>query len=699
MFHYVSEERMNNTLKSTLYTTFSGILGILLACHISNNYTTPSLAVRTVQTVEDLVNIFPRSQEEAVQRTDAACKVIRKAIDNIIALPDSKRTFTNTIKAYDTTINYLRTEYSILNTLLYLSQDKAIRTTCQDAINQLKNLNVEVLDQNASLYKALKAYKEGARKHETLDTESNDYLNEILKSYKDNGLDLPIHKRLKVQKLKKRLGELKTRFGSNISEDAGQRHICVPESQLTGLSPDFIESLKKTPDGLCKLGVDYPTCSAVFENCAIESTRKSLWQAYSRRAYPLNEKVLQEMREVQEDLAHILGYKSAAHYELEGQMAQSPEHVEKFLHDMDIKTFKGAYEQVELYKANLPEGVTLTDEGSFKPWDWEFIKNVYRKKHYNFDNQMIAEYFPIDHTIKALLELYESFFDIELKQVDASLPWNKDTTILEAHERDSTLLGYIILDLFPRPGKYSHACHIPVIHPIKDNVGKTSTSVGFIVANFPSPHDGQSSLLTHKDVITFFHEFGHAIHTLFSNTKMAQYAGTHTKIDFVEMPSQMLEEWMWDKQTIKRISKHYKTGLPLPDTIIDAMIGLKNSDYFDFMRRQLIFAETSLQLFKGSSNQSAQSIILSMHQKYCPYKQSSPEEHFECSFLHLGVYGSRYYGYAWAKAHALDLFKYIQEQGLSAHVGKRYRETVLSKGGSKHPEELLHAFLNKKTAS
>ncbi len=686
---------MKNMCKLLLYTFPILVAGFF----ISSNRAKPSLNPRVVRNVHDLMEVFPTSEKDIIKRTDSALDLTRKALDTIIALPDSKRTFKNTFKAYDEASNHLEIESSLIAALLQLSEDKAIRDICKTQLDRFIEFQIGAITQNESLYKALEGYELGARKYELLDEESSDYIKEVLKAYKQSGMGLPEGIRKQAQALRKKISKLKVSFGLNINEDA-KKHICVTESQLAGMPEDFIKGLERTPEGLCKVGIGSSTSVPVFQNCTVEATRKALWAAYATHAWPVNDKVLEDLREAQEKLSHLFGYKTTAHYELEDEMAQSPEVVEKFLDRLDIKTREKMDELLKIYKANLPKGIALTEQGIFKPWDWTLIKNTYRKKHYNIDHQKIAEYFPADYTLKVLLELYESFFGIQLKRLDYSMPWNKDTIVLEASEGDGTFLGYIILDLFPREGKYSHAAHLPVIHPLKQNDGKTSPSVGIVMANFPKPQADRPSLLTHDNVTTFFHEFGHALHTLFSNTRMAKFAGTKDKIDFVEMPSQMLEEWMWEKDMIKRISKHYKTGESLPDEIIDSMIALKEIDDIDFVRRQLVFAQTSLQLFKRSASQSAHSIMLSMQQKYCPHKQTSQDEHLESAFLHLGVYGSRYYGYAWAQEYARDLFKYIKEQGIdNVETGKRYRNTILSKGGSKHPTLLLRDFLQREPLS
>ncbi len=650
-----------------------------------------------INKVEDVMLLFPANPHEIDKRSHAVMANIREIVNQITSLSDDQKTFANTFQAYDNAVGELGREAGILQALMNVSPDELLRAASRTNVIKLQEFAVEVLEQNKELYRALKAYAEKPGQLDKLTQEDRYYCTELLKGYKHNGLDLPDEQQNELKTLKKQLAELEQVFDLNINQDATQKFVSVLASDLAGLDPVFIKSLAQTPEGLYKLGVDYPTYSAVMENCVVESTRKALWQAYVSRAYPINENPLREVRALRQTLASRLGYASYAHYDIDEEMAKNPETVDAFLQDIEQRSRTKAQEEVERYKAHLPPGVSLTPQGDIKSWDWGFIKNTYRKKQFNFDDRIVAEYFPVDHTIQALLGIYERFLSISLKRVPATVPWHTDASVIEARRADGTLLGYLILDLFPRKDKYTHACHITLV-PSLEEKGKHTPGASLVIANFPKPQADRPALLLHSDVTTFFHEFGHALHALLSATHLNGFAGTNVKRDFVEMPSQMLEEWMWDKDTIKQISKHYKTGKPLPDDLIDMLVKLKNFDSGDFVRRQLVLAKTSLEAFRSSEDMHA--LISELQAKIRPYMARMPEDHFECSFGHLTGYGSRYYGYLWSKVYALDLFEYIKAHGLlDQMVGKRYVETILSKGGSKPPAQLLRDFLGREPRS
>jgi thimet oligopeptidase len=353
--------------------------------------------------------------------------------------------------------------------------------------------------------------------------------------------------------------------------------------------------------------------------------------------------------------------------------------------------------ELKEWTANLPESVNLAEEGKVKPWDKRYIKTQFKKKYLELDEQKIAEYFPMEHTIKQLLSIYERFLSIKFKEISATGFWHEDVKLIEAHEVHSNkLLGYILLDLYPRDNKFSHAAHTTIISCVSQN-GQSSPSVGIVIANFPKPTSSKPSLLKFKDVQTFFHEFGHAIHTMLGCTEFYSFSGTNVKKDFVEMPSQMLEDWMNDKEILKMVSKHYKNNEPLPENLIDKLTKLEKFDSGDFILQQVYYSLLSLDYYAQGKNKDTQEISKKLYKKVLNYMLWSDENHFQASFGHITDYGPSYYGYLWSKVFAKDLFYEIKKYGLlNPEIGKKYIKEVIGKGGSKDPNELLRNFLGRK---
>ncbi len=392
-----------------------------------------------------------------------------------------------------------------------------------------------------------------------------------------------------------------------------------------------------------------------------------------------------------------MGFDSFAALNLDSQMVKVPERAEQFLTDLIARAREKAELELKAFIEELPESVTLMADGKVKAWDVPYLKIKYKEKHFNIDELKISEYFPMQQTIDALLDIYHQFMGVTFKEVPISGMWHEDVRLIEVYDKKGTqLLGYLFLDLYPRSNKYSHAAHAGLIQAMILPDGKRIPDVSVVMANFPKPTKDKPSLLMRADVRTFFHEFGHAMHALLGATQMGSFSGTSVKTDFVEMPSQMLEEWLWDKDIIKKVSHHYKTGEPLPDDVINNIVALKRYDSGNFVQTQSRYSQLSLDLYKAGEDKDPYKIQEDLIAKIHPRIFFGPEYHMHASFGHLTGYGAKYYGYLWSKVFALDLFEEIKKHGLlNPQIGERYVQEVIGKGGSKDPNELLKNFLGR----
>ncbi|EER09454.1 Thimet oligopeptidase, putative [Perkinsus marinus ATCC 50983] len=337
-------------------------------------------------------------------------------------------------------------------------------------------------------------------------------------------------------------------------------------------------------------------------------------------------------------------------------------------------------------------------EEALDSYDLSYYRNLVEEKNYSVDQLLIQEYFPFEHVLKTLLELYESILGLKFTRVTDQPVWHEDVVCLAVNDAaDGHFIGYCYMDMFPRDGKYSHAA----LFPLQPNVvynGKRSYGVCSLVCNFTKSTPKKPSLLTHDEVVTFFHEFGHCMHHICAeNVKFAEFAGTSVEQDFVECPSQMLENWCWEKDILKRLSRHYKTQEPLPDDLIEKLIKSRDANEGINTQRQLVFDNFDQSIHGVAPPSDITSTFNDISLQTMGVRQQEGS-HFPATFGHMCGYDAKYYSYLWAEVFADDLFlsKFKKPNNLlNPETGMEYRRTILSRGGAVDASEMLKEFLGR----
>ncbi len=678
-----------NFNKIALFATLACVAFIVQCTFFAPNKEGVPL-LREVKTTEDLKKFFPKTVGDVNLLSNNAIEELQQALNKLIAIPLEQKTFKNTIYAFDQAYLNFRQALQIINLVTMVYPDDIVRKAAQEQLVILNKHLIEQFSQNKNLYNSINDYYQHNAAHEKLSKEELYFITTTLDDYKQAGITLPEEIQKKVASIKKELTELTTEFNNNIYADAS--FIMVSREELEGLDDNFIKNLTKDENGLYKLGVDNPTYLQVMMDCSVSETRKKLFDAYNNRAYPQNVTVLQRIIEKRDQLAKLLGFKSFAHLSISNEMAETPEHVEQFLNDLIGKTqVKDTLENNE-YLKNLPSNVTLSPDGKIYPWDKTYLIELYKKNNFNIDENLIAQYFPMDHTIEQLLTIYRQFLNIDFQEESVEGLWHPDIKVISVYQNKQHI-GYVVLDLYPRPNKYSHACQTTIIKALK---GYPHPALAVVIANFPKATATEPSLLKRSDVKTFFHEFGHTLHALLGATELCSFSGTNVKTDFVEMPSQMLEEWLFEPEILKQISYHYQTKEHLPDELITKLIESKNLNAGNDLLRQITYAFLSLNYFKEGENKDLHAIYKTLSKTIKPNDYFYENGHFYTSFPHLTCYDAKYYSYLWSKVFALDLFNHIKTYGLlNPEIGIKYKNTILAPGGSKHPNELLQDFLGR----
>lgn len=647
----------------------------------------------SIETINDIKKLFPRDAHEIDQRVDYAIEQARIHINKILAIEDNLRTYDNTVAEFDklTSLSHLAIANSIISAMSQVSPDATIVKNCQKNILKISQFVLETIENNKQLYHAIASYADNNGTKEALTKHERYFLNKSLEDFALRGLALSDEKLQEVRDLQQQLTELELTYKANLDNDKSS--ITVSKNGLEGVGDDFIKQLKQTTQKEFIVGVDYPTYMYCMRHCTNENTRRALYKAFTNRAYPTNENILHQIIQKRHALAQALGFDTYSDFNLKTTMAHSCLTVDNFITQLIEPVTQKAKKEFQALTKQLPPSVRLTQEGTIKPWDMLFLKTYFQEHFFNLDDRLVTEYFPTEKTIDSLVDIYAKFFNLSFNRLPIKNLWHKDVMLLQVSDNNKqTIIGYILMDLYPRTHKFSHECQTTLIPAVQG----AGPSVGLIIANFPKATRSKPALLTFRDVEVFFHEFGHTMHALLGRTTIGSLSGTQVKLDFVEMPSQMFEQWLYEKEILTMISSHYKTGKPLSADLIENILKTKNINSGLSLLTQMGYALLSLEYFK----EIPENLHTAMNHTFKKIPTPiffDPDNHMYTSFCHLTDYGARYYSYLWSKVYALDLFYQIKSQGLGdPEVGNQLREHILSKGGCEEPMELITNFLGRK---
>lgn len=631
--------------------------------------------------------------EPAAQELLADCRSAKKraesALEGITRMAATGRTFDNTPWALDRIASQLSDETASNTFLKYVSISSSVRDAGNECETLLGQFSVDVYSRE-DLYRALKEYSE---KGEALAGESKRLVEKELLDFKRSGLELPKDERAKVVELRKKLVELEATFGKNINEY--KDFALFDQSELSGLPEDFVGRLEKV-DGQYKVGLDYPDYFPFMENSTNPAARRVMERKFNDRAARENLPVLKEVLALRLEAARLLGYRTHAHFILEDRMAKDPKTVADFIKRLHRKLKVLGGDELEVLRAMKFVFEGPAADGTFNAWDWRFYDNQLKKAKFAVDAQKIKEYFPTDHVTEQMLAVYQKLLALKFRRIENAAIWHPDVKLFEITDAaGGEPIAYFYLDLFPREGKYKHAAAFSLITGRELGDGRYQKPVSAMVANFAKSTKDRPSLLTHDEVETFFHEFGHIMHQTLTRARYGRFAGSATARDFVEAPSQMLENWVWDGTVLQSLSGHYLDRTKnLPDELLKKMLAAKNVNSGLVHLRQLLFGSVD-QLYHGKppADTTAAYARLSKDVAMIP---TSDGTHPEASFGHLMGYDAGYYGYLWSKVYAEDMFSRFKEEGvLNSVLGRRYRTEILERGSSRDEMDSLKAFLGR----
>lgn len=630
---------------------------------------------------------FSLTPGQVEARCEAAEARALASLDELAALPEEKRSFEAFVR-FDFIQSDLESETASPTFLKYVSADKAVRDAGHACETRIEKLLVDVYARE-DLYRTLK--DSAARAAADLTGADKLLAEKTLQDFRRNGLDLPPLERARYKLLKKRLVDMELTFGKNLNEVADS--LAFAREELEGLPEDYIGRLERLPDGRYKVTLDYPDYFPFMSNAKSEDARRRLDALMKNRAYPENVALLEEILPLRLRLARMLGYPTHAHYVLEERMAKSPEEVSRFLKRMRRRLARKA-------KPELKEMLALKrrdDPGAkgFFSWDYFFYDNLLKRTRYEVDDEKVKEYFPMEKVTEGMLDLYQRLLGVRFRRVEPAEAWHDDVARYEAADAGSgEVYGHFYMDLHPREGKYKHAAAFTLIGGRREADGSYRAPVSAMVANFNKPGADRPSLLKHDEVETYFHEFGHIMHQVLTRADHPRFAGTRVARDFVEAPSQMLENWVWKKEVLKSLSGHYRTGETLPEELLQRMIEAKNLNSGLRYLRQSAYAAVD-QAYHQARREDTTETYRKLYDEITLIPLA-PGTHPQASFGHLMGYAASYYGYMWSEVFSADMFSRFEKEGvLDPALGRRYREVILEPGGGEEAGELLRRFLGR----
>ena len=516
-------------------------------------------------------------------------------------------------------------------------------------------------------------------------------LDELLRDFRRNGLELPAEGQAELRKLNDELTRLEQDFGNNLAE--AELSIRVDKKKLAGLPDSFLEAHPADDDGKVTLTTNYPDYFPVVTYAEDRSIARALHEKFDSRAADKNVKILERVLMLRRQKAELLGYETWAAYAIEPRMAKTPEAVQAFLD-------KAKKLVAEPAKAEYAEYLALHRKKGGKAkripiYDRLYYEQKLREKKYGFDSKKLSEYFEVTEVLEGLLSIVSRLYGVKFQANEEAPRWHEEVIALDVMQGDEKR-GRVYLDLYPREGKFKHAAMFEIRTGAKLPDGSYLPPLSALMCNFPKPGKA-AALLTHTQVTTFFHEFGHALHHVLTEEELATYSGTNTVRDFVEAPSQMFEEWTWQRDTLDQFAKHHETGEKIPDELFSAMTRSRSFGRALSTERQISLATLDFQYHQRKPPFSTDEVfdqIMSETQSFAYL----PDTHFQATFGHLMGYDAGYYGYQWALAIAQDvLTRFFEEGFLNPKVAADWRHAVLARGAGSDERELVRAFLGRET--
>lgn len=635
---------------------------------------------------------FDYTPQEISALEERAAKELDINLNFLAAIPADRRDFTNTVRALEDAYTSYWFVPKNLSLLSYFHQDSAVRDAAA-------NLEAKGVDKKLSVFArkdVYKALKEYADTNPQLNHEDMRLLSKWLERFERAGMalsekDAEAYAKLNTERLNKI-----TRYNVNLNNYKDE--LVVAREELDGLGETYINRLERTKDGKYIVTLKYPDYNPFMSSAKSEKARKALQEKFARRGGKENVKLLEDTVELRRKQAALLGFKRYPDYVLPVRMAKNYETLEAFLKNLQKEVTPLAQDEMKAY-LKLKEETTGQQADEMTAWNLPYWSNQYKKKYYQVDDDKIKEYFPADKVISGMFEVFGNLFGITFTQADLPV-WHPEVVVYQIKDKKTgELISNFYLDLFPRDGKYTHAATWSFVDRFELPDGQMQTPSVVIAANFTPAGNGMPSLLEHSEVETLFHEFGHVLQMSMATSKYATLTGDNVAWDYIEAHSQLLENWAWQPQVLKKISAHYKTGETLPDGLISSLVKSKNVGVAVAFLRQNFLGQYDLALHTAAKRVDSTKLYAQMMHNISGIpmtKGTYPQASFGHIMSLTDPYDVGYYVYAWSLVIAQDIFSRFEDEGLfNAELGAKLRKYIYTPGTVYDENEMVEKFLGR----
>ncbi len=620
-------------------------------------------------------------------------------IDKIVE-DTSPRLFDNTMLALEKSTDNLDYALGVVRHLESVSTTPELRAAW-NAVEPEASAFYSQIPLNEGLWKQLQRYATTGDAKSLTGTRQR-FLTKTIDSFRRHGAELDPAGKKRLAEIDVELTKVTTKYSENVLDSTNAFELIITdEAQLAGLPPSAIEAARqsaamKKADGW-RFTLQAPSYVAVMTYLDNRGIREKMYRAFSTRATEPdrdNRPLLARILELRREKSHLLGFPDFADFVLHDRMAHKGGRAMQFLEALKVKTdpfFAKENAQLEAFAGQMLE-----------PWDIGYWAEKQRKALYDFDEEQLRPYFPAERVVDGMFAIVERLYGIQVKRQTGVPVWHPDVRYYEVHDRDGVLLGSFYADWYPRESKRDGAWMEAFITGSALEGGKLEPHSGCICGNLTPPVGDKPALLTHREVETIFHEFGHLLHHVLSRVEVRSLAGTAVAWDFVELPSQIMENWCWEREALDLFARHYETGETIPEDLFQKMVRARTYRAANAQMRQLGFGFVDLKLHR-EYNPAKDGDLLAwargILQQFSPAK--FPESYaMVASFTHLFAspvgYGAGYYSYKWAEVLDADAFTRFRDEGIfSPETGAAFREHILSKGDSEDPAELYRKFMGR----